>query len=238
VPSTESAPTPRRRRVAVAAPEYWPRPDFVALALAADELLLCDSFQYSRQSYQNRARLRSAQGWHWISIPLIGRQHGRPISDVRIASSSDWPGAHVRSLQHDYGTAPFFDHYRDEVLGLVRSSWSALGALTCATAAWTLRAFGCSTPVRRTSAFGIVPQTVDELATDLHDVEIICAEHAAARFARAFEHVLPIAYAEMPRHQNFAGFVPGVTALDMLFNYGPDARALVEREAMRGIDFK
>ncbi|HEX7071574.1 MAG TPA: WbqC family protein [Rhodothermales bacterium] len=238
MPPAESGSDRTVRRVAVLTPEYWPRPHILAPALAADEVLLLDSFQYSRQSYQNRARLRKPDGWHWISVPLEARQHGRPISEVRISRSSEWRGAHCRSLQHDYGTAPFFAHYSGEIFDLIRGPWSTLGDLTCATVEWTLRAIDCHAPISRTSSLDPAPRSAAELASALGGVEVVCADDAAERLMQVFKRLVPAPYREAERYQNFGGFEPGMSALDLLFNHGPEARALVERDASFPPDFR
>lgn len=218
--------------VGVCTPEYWPRACVVALALSADELILGDSFKYSRQSYQNRARLRTPQGWHWISVPLRGGQHGQPISGVKIAYDTDWRGAHRRSLQSHYGTAPFFAHFRSDVFGLLDQAWPNLGDLTCETMLWTLRAFGAATSVERTSSWARRPGSVDHLAVQISSRSVVTLRESAKRDRRAFASVQVVDYDEAPRHQNFSGFVSGMSALDLLFNYGPEARAVILRDVV------
>ena len=68
--------------IAIRPPEYFPCLAYAALLLAVDCFVLADTFQYSRQSFQNRTKVRNPQGWQWVSIPLKGGQHGRPICQV------------------------------------------------------------------------------------------------------------------------------------------------------------
>ena len=196
-------------RTAIAVPEYWPRAHLVALALHADELVLTDSFQYSRQSFQNRARLRTPQGWQWISVPLQARQHGQPISEVALAPR-EWRRHHLRSLQHHYGTAPFHAYYADSIRELIDRPWRSLGALTCATVKWTLRAFGVSISVTQTSGWQTPPHRLDDLACYLADRELFTASEAHVRERAVFPDARVITYRERERHQNFPGFeAPG-----------------------------
>ena len=64
--------------LAIRPPEYFPRLSHVALMHYATHFVLADTMQYSRQSFQNRTRVRTREGSSWVSVPLKGGQHGSP----------------------------------------------------------------------------------------------------------------------------------------------------------------
>lgn len=193
----------------------------------ATEVILCDTFQYSRQSYQNRARLRTPDGWQWISVPLRSGQHGRPIVDVSIRNSVDWQKQHARSLQHNYATAPFFAHFGPEVVELLSERWDELGALTVATTEWMLRAFRLSPTVTRTSSLHSRPSRLDHLHEGLGNAQVLVTGPGSHRDLAVFPDAKVVELEEARRHQNFDGFVPGMSALDLLFNYGREGLSLI-----------
>lgn len=218
------------RRTALIVPEYWPRPHLLAVALEAAEVLICDSFQYSRQSFQNRARVRTPQGWHWISVPLQARQHGRPIAAVEIAPHTEWAAHHLRSLQHNYGTTPFFPHFAPEITDLLGQPWNWLGDLTSATTEWLLRAFGIKRNVIRTSSMDPMPNGIESLGAHLQTREVFVSRESARRDLQTLPDARVVGYDESPRHQNFAGFECGMSALDLLCNYGREGLELIARD--------
>ena len=107
-----------RTKVVIRPPDYWPGIAYMALIDRADRVVLADTFQYSRQSFQNRARLRTPQGWQWISIPLRGRQHGTPIREVMIWQRPAWLRKHLKALVYNYRGTPFFTYYEPALTDL------------------------------------------------------------------------------------------------------------------------
>ena len=72
---------------AIRPPEFAPRLDYVALLLAAERLVLADTFPFSRQGGHNRARIRTAQGAQWLTVPRRHAGLGQPLAEVEVDSS-------------------------------------------------------------------------------------------------------------------------------------------------------
>ncbi len=204
----------------------------MALVDAAERVVLGDTMQYSRQSYQNRSRARTPQGWQWLSIPLAGNQHGRAILDVAVHGKHRWARKHWRALHYNYRTTPFFDFYEPELVPLFDRAWERLGDLTCTSVVVLARLYGIDTPILRASEMDRTPESVEAIleasgggrflsAADTADVDGTLAD---VRGVLALE---PFNY-----RQNFEGFEPGMSALDLLFNYGPDALPILRRRSL------
>ena len=221
----EHSNSPLRRVIAVRPPDYFPRLAYLALMQQAERFVLADTFQYSRQSFQNRARLRTPprprRSWQWISVPLKGGQHGRPICEVEVDVRADWQRSHWRAFRYNYQTAPFFDHYEAAFHDLFENPWTSLGALTCASAELLHRLFGLSTVLVRASALPEAPSDLGTLAG--HDHVLLVPEATAEHDRTQVASVQVLRYQEPVYHQNFEGFEPGLSGVDLLFNYGPSA---------------
>ncbi len=118
-------------RIAIRPPEYLPRLQYMALMQSVDVFVLADTFQYSRQSFQNRTRVRTPQGAHWISIPLLGRQHGRPGIQTVIDSNVHWRSKHLRSISFNYSQTPFFGFIEHGLQTMYQDDWAYLADVTC-----------------------------------------------------------------------------------------------------------
>jgi len=223
----------RAPRIAIRPPEYWPRAETAALALHADRLIIADTFQYSRQSYHNRTRIRTPQGWQWLSVPLKGGQHGRPISLVEIDDRTDWRGKHLRALDFNYRTSPFYSHYGPAVRELLSAPWRRLGPLTAATVGLTLRMLELHDSVSRLSEDREACEIVARVHGGTTGMTLVVDEDSATHDAAYGTALGIVAYREAPRRQNFIGFEQGLTALDLVFNYGPAAREVIERATTR-----
>ncbi|NBC17782.1 MAG: hypothetical protein GVY18_10755 [Bacteroidetes bacterium] len=221
--------TPSSQTVAVRPPEYWPRLAYMALVQAVDCVVLADTFQYSRQSFQNRARLRNPQGWQWISIPLKGGQHGTGIDEVRLRHHLPWQRTHRRALLYNYRTAPYYPYVEDRLHAVLEREWTHLGTLTCKTVEVLADALGLSTRIRHASALPGAPTSIPEVLAVLGPSTLIVPEPVADIDAEHAERSRVFQFDHPSYRQNFEGFEPGMSALDLLLNYGPESAGMLAR---------
>ena len=214
-------------------PEYFPRPEYAALLLQADAVILADTFSFSRQGHQNRMRIRTAQepGWIWLTVPRLGGHVGEAICAVPIDESQPWARVHRRAIHLSYSMAPFYEHYKDEVDALLQREWVHLGALTVATTRWAFRVLGGTSEVRCASELPGAPDTLPgvwtALSPDVLGTLPESAEGDATQLVPLGASVRVLQFEEASRRQNFPGFVGGTSVLDLIFNYGPDAGAML-----------
>ena len=169
-------------------PEYFPRPEVVGLLLGASRIVVRSDVQYSRQSWQNRTRVRNPDGSQWLTVPLEKGQFGASIAETRIAYHDGWMTRHEKALVYNYSTTPFYLHYADDFSSLLRTRPKTLGELTTESMKLLLRWLGHS--------------VTWETGTD-----------------EPAEPGSP----PRPYRQNYPGFIPGMSTLDILFNLGPHA---------------
>jgi hypothetical protein len=218
--------------LAVVPPEYFPRLERVASALCAHRVVLADTFQYSRQSFHNRTRLRNPQGWQWLSVPLRAHQHGVPIYRALLGQDSSWQRRHWRAFCYNYRTTPYFEFYEPHLERLFSHTWIHLGDLTATTFGLTLQLFEIQTPIVRASELAGPPSTVEAIARLLAADTLLLPEATASIDRNAGAYVYAFHFEEPLYRQNFPGFFPGMAALDLLFNLGPvEARDLLLRQS-------
>jgi hypothetical protein len=222
--------------VAVRPPEYLPRLAYAALGLHADLVVVADTFPYSRQGHQNRTRVRTPEpvaegdpnaGWAWLTVPLAGGAVGRALGDVEVVEGR-WRDVHRKTLRHHYGSAPFYAHYAPELEALLAAPAPSLAAFTAPTVGWTLRALRAPARVALASDLPGAPVSLPEVLAAVGARELVTLPESAEGDRRQAEgagvEVRVVPASEPPRRQNFPGFVPGCSALDLLLNYGPEAR--------------
>lgn len=215
--------------VAVRPPEYWPSPVLMALADAADRMLLADTLQYSRQSFQNRSQVRTPQGWQWLTIPLKGGQHGRPICDVEIRHKHFWMGKHWRALEFNYRRTPYFELYEPLLKPVFERRWARLGALTCRSVELLAELLGIETPILRASGISSRPATVPDVLESCGTTRLLTASDTFDVDVNFAPTVKVLELERLQYRQNFDGFEPGLSVLDLLFNYGPQSLTMIRR---------
>ncbi len=193
---------------------------------AVDIFVIADTVQYSRQSRQNRARLRTPNGAQWISIPLVGGQSGLDIRSIRVAESANrWQTKHRRALKFNYGSAPYYDHYAPLVLPILESRATDLVAYTVPSVRTIVRLLKLETPVILASDLHKQPATLAGILDEL-DGELVSLPDSGASDSRHGVARWLLRFHATPYRQNFDGFVEGLSMLDALMNVGPDAGLL------------
>lgn len=212
----------RTKTIIIRPPEYWPSLASAALMQAADIIILADTFQYSRQSLQNRMRVRNPDGWQWVSVPLKGGQHGHPQFSTRIRQVPGWRKRHWKAILFNYSQTPYFNHYKGSIQSLYLQPWAYLGALNISTnrlvQAWL------------NGAAEVISAT--ELDGSPDNMEAIMAHWPHAELLAPAEIPEPCStrrlYFSSPDYrQAFPGFISGMTVLDLIFNYGPESASLL-----------
>lgn len=73
---------------------------------AADEFILYDDVQFTKNDWRNRNKIKTPKGVEWLSVP-VGQNIDRRVRDVELLNSR-WQEKHWRTLEANYRRAPFF----------------------------------------------------------------------------------------------------------------------------------
>lgn len=192
-------------------PEYFAGLEFWIPAVVGDVIRLDDRVPYRRQSFQNRARLRTPDGWQWITVPLKGRQRGTSIADIEIDNTVPWRSKHLRALQYNYRTSPYFEAYEDRFEDLLRREWLTLGSLTVTTVELVCNILELPAPESVRHEHGSPPSSNEER------LDLAEEPHAGGVYS----------FMAVPYRQNFPGFEAGMSVLDAFFNLGHEVLDLI-----------
>ncbi len=222
-------------RVAIHQPQFFPWLGYLDKIASADLFIFLDNVQFKKNEWQNRNRIRSADGWIWLTVP-IRQRFPQTIREVQIAEGVDWKKKHLGALEASYGRAPFFDRTFKSVALLYDRAWDDLLHLNLASVQILLE------------GFGLKPKTL--LASELSSNGLAATDRLVAlcRAVGADEYLAGAGgadYMEMEKFetakirvtfqdfvhpiypQRFEPFVPALSALDLLFNCGPDSPSLL-----------
>ena len=209
-------------KIVVRPPEYWPALASAALMQAADIVVLADTFQYSRQSLQNRMRIRNPDGWQWVSVPLKAGQHGLPQSQTRIRPVPGWRKRHWKAILFNYSQSPYFACYRDLISTLYLRDWIRLSELNMATSRLIHKWLGGSADLIPATELKGEPCSMEAILDHYPGTELLAPMETPEPYSVQRLYFSPSEY-----RQVFAGFVSGMTVLDLIFNYGPESAGLL-----------
>ena len=112
-------------KVAIHQPHYLPWLGYLAKWAAADLFVFLDTVQYEKNGWQNRNRIKTADGARWLTVPVHARL-GTPIAEVAIDCEQPWPARHLRAIEAAYGDAPYWPARRETFERLYAERWDRL----------------------------------------------------------------------------------------------------------------
>lgn len=99
-----------RQVVAIHQPNFLPWLGFFHKMAVADSFILLDSVPFSRNSFQNRVKIKSAQGEQWLTVPVLTKgRFGQITSEVPINNATRWRKVHLATLRTNYQRAPYYE---------------------------------------------------------------------------------------------------------------------------------
>lgn len=95
-------------------PTYLPWIGYFDLMDQVDVFVILDTVQFVRQSWQNRNRVRTAQGVRWLTIP-VRHAFGSEIRAISVRDDMPWRRDHFQTLRHSYARAPHWHELEPEL---------------------------------------------------------------------------------------------------------------------------
>ncbi|HKP37797.1 MAG TPA: WbqC family protein [Pyrinomonadaceae bacterium] len=100
------------RVVAIHQPNFFPWLGYFNKLARADLFIVLDNVQFPKKggTWLNRVRLMNGSEPSWITMPVVRAYHGlRRIDEIQIDNDAPWRGKVLKSIEINYGAAPFFD---------------------------------------------------------------------------------------------------------------------------------
>jgi len=222
-----------KRTAAIMQPTYLPWIGYFDIMDQVDVFVILDSAQFSRRSWQQRNRIKTATGELMLTVPILtkGRRE-QCIDDALIDASSHFEVSHLSSIRGSYARASFF---ADEWLPLSRILESVpkrLVDLNLALIDHFKDALGIGVDVVRSSTLLASGHKVDLLVD-------ICERVGAERYlsplgSKAYidennifaSRGIDLVYHNYrhPTYRQLHGeFLPYMSVVDLLFNEGASA---------------
>ena len=120
-------------------PQYLPWLGFFDKLDRSDCFVFLDDVQYKHREFQNRNKIRTKDGWIWLTVP-VREDHGIKIKELTIDSSRDWASVHLKSLESWYARAPYFDKHIEFFRTFYAKKWLRLLDLNVAVIEYMLEA--------------------------------------------------------------------------------------------------
>lgn len=220
--------------VTIHQPEHMPWLGFFHKISKADVFVILDNVQFRKNYFQNRNKIRTANGWSWITVP-VSHDSGSLIRDVKIAQSARWEEKWWKSLYLSYTKSKYFNLYGEAIHAVINTPNPALSELNIALIdlmrgfldiknriilASELDVCGCGSD--------LVLNICKKLKADEYLSGISGKEYLnAADFVKAG---ISLTYQEFHHpiyKQLYEPFLPCMSIIDLLFNRGPKSLDII-----------
>jgi hypothetical protein len=225
--------------VAIHQPHYLPWLGYLHRMAQADLFILLDHVQFERRNRQNRSQIRLEGEARWLTVPVVQRSQKELIVEKCIDNSDPrpWGAIHWSTLRHAYREAEHVRAYASALRGILEARWERLVDLNRAMLDLLRDAFGIRTPLARSSelgAGGVKSELILNLCRAVGADTLLAGLGGSRRYLdlEAFERAgIAVRWHEFahPVYPQCGPkpFTPGLAAVDLLFNCGPQSRALL-----------
>lgn len=226
--------------LAVHQPQYLPWLGYFHKIAQSDAFVFFDNVQYKAREFQNRNKIRTKDGWIWLSVPVITEGKGRQkISDVMIDNDIPWQRKHSGSLKTWYGHSKYLEQYFPFFKEVYSRTWEKLVDLNVYIIEYILKQLAIAKPIYfessldiRNTGTGRITEICQKLRADTYLSGIggreyleedMFKEAGIKLIYQDFHH--PVYKQQFMTDVN--DFIPNLSIIDILFNEGPKAREIL-----------
>ena len=225
--------------VTIHQPQFLPWLGYFDKVDRSDVFCLLDTVQYKKNEFQNRNKIKTSQGWQWLTVPVTYRFPQR-IYEVGVNQTVDWQRKHLRSLETSYGKAPFFEAYSARFEEFYQQSYEMLVDVNVASLELLMELLGLERKVILASSLKVNTEDPTLRLVKIckalgGDAYLSGKDGAKYMDLDTFHsHQLELVFQDFnhPEYpQCYGPFEPNLSVVDLLFNCGPESLAII-REAL------
>lgn len=223
--------------VGIHQPHYLPWLRYFEKIARSDVFIILDDVQYEKNGFQNRNKIKTAQGWSYLTVPVL-KPTLRAIDEIEVDARSGWAEKHRRALEMSYRKAPHFERYWPGLDSLYRQSWTHLGELNTAMLKWYVEQLEIETRLCSSREMAVAGESTERLANLCRAVggdEYLSGAYAVQAYLdpKVLQDAgIRLAFQEWsapeyPQLYPGAGFIKDLAIVDLLFNEGPQAKDIL-----------
>jgi len=234
--------------VGIHQPEHLPWLGFFHKIYLSDVFVLLDNVQYRKNYFQNRNRIRTSDGFCWVTVPVLAKNRSsQKIDEVEINQNiKNWQRDIWRTIKQNYTKALSFTRYGpflEEVY--CNNQWSRLVDLNICLIKKLVEWLGIKTKLLIASQLNVEGKS-SHLLLDICQ-KVGATEYLSGKFGRdyldesKFQAVnIEVIYQDFTHpvyKQVYEPFMPAMSVIDLLMNHGEKSlNILTETEKIQNYD--
>ena len=216
--------------IAIHQPQYLPWLGYLDKIDKADVFVILDNVQFKKNEWQNRNRLKTAQGCQWITVPVLYR-FPEKINEVRINNKANWGRKHLQALTTNYSKSTYFDNYKSFFEDIFSCSWDRLVDINIEIIKFLISALDLKTRLVLASDLKLREEPTERLidiCKTLNGNKYLAGKDGnkymnLELFDREGIEVIFQDFKHPVYQQLFGDFEPYMSSIDLLFNCGDNS---------------
>ena len=223
---------------------YLPSVAYMAVLARHGSVAIEQKETFPKQTFRNRAAIATGNGVLMLNVPVV-RPYGNHTrtEQMTLSYNEPWHIRHWRAIVAAYSAAPYFLYYRDELEQILMQRHERLLDLNDALLHYLLKKLKIDCQITYTETF--TPPTAPPSPTDLRT--LLTDKHTLltnSRNSHTDTHTPPDTHTPQLFNFQFStftfqfppypqvfdtrlGFLPNLSAIDLLFNLGPEAKQIL-----------
>ena len=185
-------------------------------SLIASKSAIIDIHEFFRkQSYRNRCVIAGSNGPLNLIVPIQRGSGKTKVKDIKIDHSQNWKKIHWKSLESAYRTSPYFEYYEHLFYPVYNEDkLKFLVDLNDKMAEIILSCLQFEKTVHKSNHYLSTVIGLSDYRQKIHPKQPSLDFSTGVKYIQVFEDKL--------------GFFPNLSVLDLVFNEGPNAIALLK----------
>jgi len=219
-------------------PSFLPWIGYFEQFYKSDIFILYDDVQYDKNGWRNRNRIRTRDGWQWITVPVSTKgKFGQLNSEILIEDNDRWKKKILAAIRQNYSKAFGFDLYYPTLEHVISKARGRLLELNVTLFSQVASWLGFERDLRLSSSLAI-PVGLNPTERLIEICRIVGLnvfyEGGSGRnyienekFKEAGINLVYQNYIHPVYRQQYPHFESHMSIVDLLFNYGKESRDML-----------
>ena len=186
---------------------YLPPVSFFTAIKSGGDVLIEQYDNYCKQTYRNRCMIATAAGVQALTVPIVKSSSPKQLmKDVRISDHGEWRHQHWNALESAYMNSPFFMYYQDDFRPFYEKKYEFLIDFNTELTLLIMKLASMDREIKLTESYGKKAQNILDLRP------MVNPGTDNPENSRPYWQVFKEKY----------GFQANLSAVDLLFNMGPE----------------
>lgn len=221
-------------KVTIQQPDYLPGLSFFDRMDQVDLIVLDDDAHQNRRGGNHRGMIKRASSVLPLNVPIS--PSNQTLRNTYIDNRKSWREQHWKSIESSYGKAKYWSKYQGVVHSIYQHEWTFLSDLNIHAIFILKEAFSIQTSILVASemdqAFGQGSERIHKLCGHLGAKRFLSKEGERVDIKALQGQGITLIQQKYshPEYPQLGGsFLPRLSALDLLFNCGPDSLEIIRK---------